>query len=39
MITVARVNIWNFLVGAVAWDEDRGYATFEYDSAFLKKGL
>jgi serine/threonine-protein kinase HipA len=39
MITVARVNIWNSLVGAVAWDEDRGYATFEYDSAFLKKGL
>jgi serine/threonine-protein kinase HipA len=39
MITVARVNIWNFLVGAVAWDDDRGYASFEYDSAFLKRGL
>ena len=39
MITVARVNIWNSLVGAIAWNEDRGYATFEYDSSFLKKGL
>jgi serine/threonine-protein kinase HipA len=28
---VAEVKIWGKLVGAVAWDEETGYATFEYD--------
>lgn len=37
MITVAKVNIWNTLVGAVLWDNKKGYATFEFDIAFLKK--
>lgn len=37
MITVAKIKIWNTLVGAVAWDATRSYATFEYDTAFLKK--
>jgi serine/threonine-protein kinase HipA len=27
------------LVGAVAWDQDRGYGTFEYDPKFLEQGL
>jgi serine/threonine-protein kinase HipA len=34
----AFVNIWNTLVGAVAWDASSGVATFEYDRAFLRKG-
>ena len=38
MVSIARVNIWNTFVGAVAWDDSRGYATFEYDPGFLKKG-
>ena len=38
MVSIARVNIWNTFVGAVAWDDSRGYATFEYDPDFLKKG-
>jgi len=39
MTTVAKVKIWNMIVGAVAWDNLRGYATFEYDTAFLKRDL
>ncbi len=31
---VAEVKIWGHLVGAVAWDPDIGYATFEYDPKF-----
>ena len=39
MVTVARVNLWGQLVGAVAWLEEQGYASFEFDPAFLKSGL
>jgi serine/threonine-protein kinase HipA len=31
--------MWGSLVGAVAWDRDRGFATFEFDRPFLEKGL
>ncbi|GEM_PF-2460505 len=31
---VAEVKIWGKLVGAVVWNPDRGYATFEYDPKF-----
>ncbi len=31
---VAEVKIWGQLVGAVAWDQDNGLATFEYDPKF-----
>ena len=34
----AYVKIWGELVGAVAWDDTRGYATFEYDSKFKTQG-
>jgi serine/threonine-protein kinase HipA len=33
-MNTAYVKIWSELVGAVAWDESRGIATFEYDSKF-----
>ena len=33
-MNTAYVKIWGELVGAVAWDEDTGIATFEYDSKF-----
>lgn len=39
MITVAKIKIWGTLVGAVIWDNNKGFATFEYDSAFVKSGL
>ena len=31
---VAEVKIWGELVGAVAWDERTGLASFEYDPNF-----
>lgn len=37
-MNTAFVNIWGERVGAVAWDEATGYATFEYDAAFKGKG-
>lgn len=37
MIQTAWVNIWGELVGAVAWDDVSGYATFEYDNRFKNK--
>ena len=39
MITVAKVKLWNNVVGAVAWSEETEIATFEYDKSFLKSGL
>ncbi|HEY6191386.1 MAG TPA: type II toxin-antitoxin system HipA family toxin [Bacteroidota bacterium] len=39
MKRVARVNVWGTMVGAVAWDDARDLATFEFDESFLKKGL
>ncbi|MCH8569632.1 MAG: type II toxin-antitoxin system HipA family toxin [Balneolales bacterium] len=35
---VAEVHIWGKLAGAVAWDEEAGYATFEYDPKFRQLG-
>lgn len=39
MTTIARVNIWDTMVGAVAWNEAKGFASFEFDESFLKKGF
>lgn len=39
MDTVAKVNLWGNMVGAIAWSDVSGFATFEYDPGFLKKGL
>lgn len=39
MNTVAKVNIWNEMVGAVVWDESKDYATFEFEESFLKKDI
>lgn len=38
MVKTALVKIWDELVGAVAWDEDRQLGSFEYDRDFLGKG-
>ena len=35
---VAEVKIWGKLIGAVAWDPDSGFATFEYDPKFKTLG-
>lgn len=33
-MNTAYIKIWGELVGAVAWDQSRGIATFEYDTKF-----
>lgn len=38
-VDVAFVNIWGRTAGAVAWDDQRGAGTFEYDPAFLETNL
>jgi serine/threonine-protein kinase HipA len=38
-VETAYVKLWGTLVGAVAWDSDRGFATFEFDRPFLERGL
>jgi serine/threonine-protein kinase HipA len=38
-ITTAFVRIWGKVVGAVAWDEDLGVASFEYDPRFKTGGI
>ena len=38
-VRAATVLLWGHVVGAVAWDNDRGYGTFEYDAAFVRRGL
>lgn len=37
-MNVARVKIWGAEVGAVAWDDASGYATFEYTPEFARRG-
>ena len=36
-MNTAFVKIWGELVGAVAWDEKTGLASFEYDTKFKKR--
>ncbi len=38
-VETAYVKLWGKLVGAVAWDRERGFATFEFDRPFLERGL
>lgn len=37
-MNVAEVKIWGKLVGAVAWDDSSGHATFEYAPKFKQLG-
>jgi serine/threonine-protein kinase HipA len=39
MITTAFVKIWGETVGAVAWDENSGTASFEYDPKFIAQKI
>ncbi len=38
-IDTAIVRLWGSDVGAISWLAERSYGIFEYDPAFLKKGL
>lgn len=37
-VTVAEVRLWGRAIGAVSWDNDRRFAHFEYDPAFVPSG-
>lgn len=39
MVTTAFVHIWEKRVGAIAWNEDSGVGSFEYDPHFVQTGL
>jgi serine/threonine-protein kinase HipA len=39
MITTAFMKIWGETVGAVAWDENSGTASFEYDPKFIAQKI
>ena len=36
---IADVMLWGRQVGAVAWDESRGLASFQYHAGFLRSGV
>ncbi|MGY4386632.1 hypothetical protein ACVWYN_003687 [Pedobacter sp. UYP24] len=38
MINSAFINLWNERVGAIAWDEEKQVANFEFEPSFLRKG-
>ena len=38
-VDTAYVQIWGEVIGAVAWDQNLEFATFEFDPIFLSKGL
>ncbi len=38
-IDVAEVHLWGRQIGAVAWNDDRSLATFEYSPDFLRTGI
>ncbi len=38
-MNAAYVKIWDQVVGAVAWDEAAGIASFEYEPAFAARGI
>lgn len=37
MINNAFINIWGKRVGAIAWDPDTKFATFEYATGIIQK--
>ena len=38
-IQVIRIYLWDRLVGAMSWDDERGCADFQYDDRFRTSGL
>ena len=39
MITTAFVKIWGETIGSVAWDENSGTASFEYEPKFIAQSI
>lgn len=38
-IPVIQIFLWGDLVGAMSWDEEKGYADFQFDDRFRRSGL
>ena len=38
-MTLADVMLWGTKIGTVAFDDESGFGSFEYDSAFLRSGI
>ncbi|HEX5056283.1 MAG TPA: type II toxin-antitoxin system HipA family toxin [Gammaproteobacteria bacterium] len=38
-VEVAEIVLWNRVIGAIAWDADKGYAHFEYAPEFLRSRI
>src|SRR5438094_338987 len=38
-VTAANIFLWGKKVGAVAWNEEKQFASFEYAASFLRDGL
>lgn len=38
-MNVATVTLWGSNIGAISWDEDRGYSSFQYHPNFAKSGI
>ncbi len=37
--TLAEIVLWGKTIGAVSWDDERGYGAFEYDHNFAQSGI
>ncbi|MEZ5346961.1 MAG: type II toxin-antitoxin system HipA family toxin [Pyrinomonadaceae bacterium] len=38
-MTIARVNLWGRMIGAVSWNAEENKANFEYEAEFTKSGI
>ena len=36
---VAKVKLWDKLVGYVLWEKPKGYGIFEFEPSFISNGL
>ena len=39
MVTTAEVHLWGELIGVALWNEQGGYASFQYTPEFINKGI
>lgn len=39
MVTTAEVHLWGELIGIALWNEQGGYASFQYTPEFINKGV
>ena len=39
MVTTAEIHLWGELIGVALWNEQGGYASFQYTPEFINKGI